>query len=132
MAVYRQFRFHPGGGTLEYDDEGAKGIVYGREVASTNKVVSPSIGKLIRTLEWCEKCDLELPEPIDSQTIEASVLKAVRRGQMNLTGMSWSLIAGRLKESRCPSCGAFVTHKMVDTQLQVDTQTETAYGDGQG
>lgn len=124
MAAYRQFRFHPGGGTLEYDDEGAKGIVYGREVAATNKVVSPSIGKLIRSLEWCEKCDLELPEPITSRTIEAAVLKAVRRGQMNLTGMSWSLIAGRLSESRCPSCGAYMTEKMVDSQLQVDTQKD--------
>lgn len=124
MSAYRDFRFHPGGGTLEYDDEGAKGIVYGREVASTNKVVSPSIGKLIRTLEWCEKCDLELPEPITSQTIEASMLRAVRRGQINLVGMPWSLIAGRLRESRCPCCGAFMTERMVDSQLHVDTQKD--------
>lgn len=125
MAAYRQFRFHGGGGTIEYDDEGAKGIVYGREAASTNKVVSPSIGKLIRSLEWCEKCDLELPVPITNMDAEAHILKAVRRGQMNLNPLPWSLIAGRVHDQRCPACGALMAEKMVNDQLHIDKQKDT-------
>lgn len=114
---WRQFRFHPGGGNLQYDDEPAAGIVYGNEDGDTVKDVSNSIAKLIRTGEWCHRCDLELPEPISSQTIEASVLRATRTGQMNLTGMPWSLIAGRLNDQRCPSCAALMTPKMIDRQM---------------
>lgn len=120
MAVYREFRFHRGGGTIEYDNEGAKGTVYGREVADTNKVVSRSIGRLIEQGEWCHRCDLELPEPIRSATIESTVLRAVREGQINLPGMSWSLIAGRLGEQRCPSCGTLMTEKMIQRVTHYD------------
>lgn len=122
MAAYRPFRFHRGGGELEYDNEGARGHVYGAETADTNKVVSPSIGRLIQRGEWCHRCDLELPEPVSSPTIESNVLRAVRDGQMNLVGLPWSLIAGRLQEQRCPACGSLMTPKMIEMVTHIDQE----------
>lgn len=122
MAPFRAFRFHKGGGTIEYDNEGAKGTIYGEEVADTNKVVSRSIGRLIEQGEWCHRCDLELPEPIRSTTIESTVLRAVREGKINMPGVPWSLIAGRLNEQRCPSCGALMTEKMIRAVTHYDQE----------
>lgn len=122
MAPYRPFRFHKGGGQIEYDNEGARGTIYGEEVADTNKVVSHSIGRLIRNGEWCHRCDLELPEPIRSGTIESTVLRACREGQMNLADLPWSLIAGRLNEQRCPGCGALMTEKMITAVTHYDEE----------
>lgn len=115
---YRAFKFHAGGGSLEYEQEAVRGLVYGdQRRGATLKDVSPSIYRLMRNGEWCPRCDLELPEPISSQTIESTVLRAVRRGEINLAGMPWSMIAGRLNEQRCPACGALMTEKMLDQEL---------------
>lgn len=122
MAAWRPFRFHRGGGEIEYDNEGARGTVYGSEVADTNKVVSRSIGRLIEQGEWCHRCDLELPEPIRSDTIEASILRAARAGQMNLRDIPWSTVAGRLSEQRCPACGSLMTEKMIKTVTHYDQE----------
>lgn len=116
--TWRQFRFHKGGGNLEYEHDAVVGTFYGEEEGDTLKDVSNSIARLIRRGEWCHRCDLELPEPISSDTIEANVLRAIRDGQMNLGGTPWSLVAGRLGEQRCPACGALMTEKMIDHQMR--------------
>lgn len=120
--AFREFRFHRGGGTIEYDTEPVRGITYDdpRTSGALHKTTSPSITRLIRNGEWCHHCDLELPEPVRSRTIEASVLRAVREGKMNLSPLSWSVIAGRLGEERCPACGAVMTAKMIDLQMMPD------------
>jgi hypothetical protein len=115
---YREFRFHPGGGNLVYDDEGAAGITYGRETADAVKDVSNSIAALIKTGEWCHKCDLEFPEPIYSSTIQKTFRKALDSGQINLSGMPWSLLSGRLRETRCPACGAHMSQQMIKQVLR--------------
>ena len=122
--AYRAFRFHPGGGNLEYDEEAVNGIAYAGDKVDTHKVVSNSIANLIRRGEWCHRCDLELPDRIDSGIIETLVLRAVRDGQMNLAGMPWSMIAARLQEQRCPACGAVLTQKMISEVLRHDTEKD--------
>jgi hypothetical protein len=85
-----------------------------------HKTTSPSITRLIRNGEWCHQCDLELPEPVRSPTIQIRVLSAIRGGQMNLTGIPSDIILGRLSEERCPGCGAFMTAKMIEAQMMPD------------
>lgn len=118
MAL-RQFRFHPGAGTLEYDDEGAYGIYYGNESNATHKRVSRSIARMIQTLEWCYRCDLELPEPMGSRTLVKKVFKALDEGQMNLGDFPRHRIKERIEDQRCPSCGALLTPEMVKLELHM-------------
>lgn len=115
----REFRFHRGWGSLEVDPEPVHGIYYddGTQRGAILKDVSASIARLIRRGEWCYECDLELPEPIHSATIVESVTKALDDGLINLTGMPRDMIIGRLKDQRCPCCGALLTEKMIDLQL---------------
>lgn len=116
---YREFRFHRGGGSLEVDPEPVAGIYYddGAPRGAILKDVSASIARLIRRGEWCYECDLELPEPISSDTIVDTVLKAIDEDLINLRGMPLDIIRGRLKDQRCPCCGALLTEKMIDLQL---------------
>lgn len=116
---YREFRFHRGGGSMDVDQEPVWGIYYddGTRRGAILKDVSTSIARLIRRGEWCYECDLELPEPIHSSTIVETVTKAIDEGLMNLTGLPADVIAGRLKDQRCPCCGALLTPKMIDLQL---------------
>lgn len=115
---YREFKFHRGGGSLEYDQDGVKGVVYGDERnGSTFKDVSNSIMDLIKRGEWCAKCDLELPGPISDPTIEAQVLATVSGGAMNLHPLPWDVISGRLRDQRCPACGAYMTEKMIEREI---------------
>ena len=117
--AYREFRFHKGGGSLAYDSDQIVGMTYGDEhtEGATLKDVSPSISRLIRRGEWCYQCDLELPEPIHSSTIQVTVLRALAEEAMNLRGIPLDVILGRLKDQRCPCCGALLTEKMIDTQI---------------
>lgn len=118
MAI-REFRFHPGYGSLEYDDEGAVGIYYGEESNATHKRVSRGIARLIQTLEWCYRCDLELPEPMGSRTLEKSVMRAMHEGKMNFADYPWHMIRDRIRDQRCPSCGALMTPEMVRLELHM-------------
>ena len=125
--AFREFRFHRGGGSIEYDSEPVRGITYDdpRTTGALHKTTSPSITRLIRNGEWCHHCDLELPEPVRSSTIETSILSAVRDGHMNLSGLPWSVIAGRLRDERCPACGAVMSQRMIDLQLMPDVKVES-------
>jgi hypothetical protein len=118
MAV-RNFLWHDGYGSLEYDDEGAVGIYYGAESAATHKRVSRAIARLIQKLEWCYRCDLELPVPIYDRKCEKLVMKAMHDGQMNLADTPWSMIRDRIRDQRCPSCGALMTPEMVKLELHM-------------
>lgn len=120
--AFREFRFHRGGGTVEYDTEPVAGITYEdpRTSGALHKTTSPSITRLIRNGEWCHHCDLELPEPVRSPTIQILVLRAIREGRMNLTGLHTDVILGRLKDQRCPACGALMTDKMIELQMMPD------------
>jgi hypothetical protein len=63
----------------------------------------------------------DLPEDATPAELAAAdayaVLRACREGKINLPGMPWSLLAGRLNDQRCPCCGALMTEKMVDLLL---------------
>lgn len=125
--AFREFRFHRGGGTIEIDTDQVVGFTYGdpRKTGTLHKTTSPSITRLIRNGEWCYECDLELPESIRSQTIEATVLRAVREGKMNLAGLPWSVIAGRLQQECCPGCGALLSERMISIQILPDVKVES-------
>lgn len=120
--AFREFKFHRGGGTLEYDTEQVVGLTYDdpHKTGALHKTTSPSITRLIRRGEWCYQCDLELPEPIHSETIQASVLRAIMEGAMRLDPIPWDIIGGRLRDQRCPACGALLTEKMIDAQMLPD------------
>ena len=120
--AFREFRFHRGGGTIEYDTEPVAGITYDdpRTTGALHKTTSPSITRLIRNGEWCHHCDLELPEPVRSPTIQILVLRAIREGRMNLTGLNTDVILGRLQDQRCPACGALMTDRMIEAQMMPD------------
>lgn len=116
---YREFRFHRGGGSLEVDPDPVVGLVYddGSERGAILKDVSTSIARLIRRGEWCYECDLELPEPIHAATIVETVTAAIESGAINLRGFPPQMIEDRLRDQRCPACGALLTPKMIDAQL---------------
>lgn len=116
---YREFRFHRGGGSLAVDPDPVHGIYYddGSPRGAILKDVSTSIARLIRRGEWCYECDLELPEPVYSSTIVETVLRAIDEDLINLRGMPIEVIKGRLRDQRCPCCGALLTQKMINLQL---------------
>lgn len=124
--AFREFRFHRGGGSVEYDTEPVAGLTYDdpRTGGALHKTTSPSITRLIRNGEWCHLCDLELPEPVRSPTIQILVLRAIRDGRMNLRGVPTDVILGRLKDQRCPACGALMTPRMIDLQMMPDIPIE--------
>lgn len=129
MAL-RRFVFHPGAATIEYDDEGAVGMYYGDESNATHKRVSRSIARLIQNLEWCPRCDLELPMPMGHRGIEKRILKEVRNGVINLGGMPESMIRDRLRDQRCPSCGALMTPEMVKLELMMGDDMPAGFEKG--
>lgn len=120
--AFRQFRFHRGGGSVEYDTEPVRGITYDdpATTGALHKTTSPSVTHLIRNGEWCHHCDLELPEPIRSSTIVSAVQKAIAKGEMNLLGIPLNIVNGRLRDQRCPACGALMTPKMIEAQMMPD------------
>src|ERR1700738_4519433 len=120
--AFREFRFHRGGGTIEIDTDAVVGFTYGdpRTSGTLHKTTSPSITRLIRRGEWCYECDLELPEPIRAATIEASVLRAISEDKMRLDPIPWGVISGRLRDQRCPACGALLTPRMIELQMLPD------------